>query len=236
MKRHLKRIAAPATWNVKRKNTKFIVRPHPSGHKISHCIPLNVFMKELTNIAKTTKEVKAILHNKKVYVNGRRRTDHRSAVGFLDVIEFEETNDIFRIILNKNGQITFIKIPQNEAAYKIYKIIGKKILKGNKLQINLNDGQNYLANQNERYNVGGSLFIDIKNNKIIEYLPFEKNVQVLLTAGKRVGEIGKVISIEKDMVTLKLLAEKESKNEYQTTKKHAFVVGKDRPLITVCLA
>lgn len=229
MKRHLKRLAAPASWNVKRRSTKFIARPFPNGQKMGLCLSLTVFMKEVENIAKTTKEVKAILQNKNVLVNGRRKKNQRDTVGFLDVVVFEESNEIFRIILNKNGQITAVKIPTAEAGMKVCKIIGKTMMKGNKLQFNLNDGQNYLGNQKEKWNVGDSLVIDLKNRKVTEHLPFQKNMTALMTAGKQVGEIGKVAEIEKDMIIVKLASGKE----YQTGKEHAFIVGKEHPAITV---
>lgn len=229
MKRHLKRLAAPASWSVKRRSTKFIARPFPNGQKMELCIPLAVFMKELENIAKTTKEVKAILQKKNVLVNGRRKKHQRDAAGFLDVVVFEETNEMFRMILNKNGQITAVKIPAAEAGIKICKIIGKTVLKGNKVQLNLNDGQNYIIDQKEKWNVGDSLVMDMKKRKMTEHLPFQKNMTALMTAGKQVGEIGKVAEIEKETIIVKLASGKE----YQTGKEYAFIVGKEHPVITV---
>lgn len=229
MKRHLKRLAAPASWSIKRRSTTFIVRPFPNGQKMKFCTSLNVLMKELENIAKTTKEVKAILRNKTVLVNGRRKKNQRDAAGFLDVIVFEESNEIFRLILNKNGQMTTVRIPAAEAGIKICKITGKTVMKGNKVQFNLNDGQNYLGSQKEKWNVGDSLTVDIKNRKVTEHLPFQENMIVLLIAGKQVGEIGKITGIEKEMMTVKGASGKE----YRTGKEHGFIVGKEHPLITV---
>ncbi len=228
MKRHLKRLAAPKTWKVKRKETMFIARPRPSGHTMKLCVPLNVFMKDMEDLAKTTREVKAILRTKKILVDGKQRKDPRFAVGFLDTVEIEE-GDAYRIIIDKKGQLAHISIPAKEAGKKVCKIIKKTMIKGKKLQINLNDGKNFLMEGKENYKVGDSLVLDAKNNKIVDHLPFEKNMTVLLTRGKNTGLLGKIAEVQEGMVTVKTSDGKE----YTTTKESCFVVGKAQSAISV---
>ena len=227
MKRHLKRLAAPASWNIKRKSTKFIARPFPSGHTMNMCISLNLLLNEMAGYAKTTKEVKAIMQND-ISVNGRKRTDHRSPVGFLDVVELKKLNEALRIILDKNGGLAYTKIPEKEQAIKVCKIIGKTMMPGKKLQLNLNDGQNFILT-NEKYKVGDSVVVDFKKNIIIEHLPFDKNMTVFLTEGRQKGSIGKIVNVDAETVIIKL----QTGNEYKTKKTAAFVVGKEQPAVTV---
>lgn len=227
MKRHLKRLAAPASWNIKRKSTKFIARPFPCGQSMNMCISLNLLLTEMAGYAKTTRESKAIMQND-ISVNGRKRTDHRSPVGFLDVVVLQKVNEALRIILDKNGRIAYIKIPEKEAAIKVCKIIGKTMMHGKKLQLNLNDGQNFIIT-NEKYNVGDSVVVDFKKNAIIEHLPFDKNMTVFLTKGKQKGSIGKIIECDAETVTIKL----QTGNEYKTKRTAAFVIGKEHPAVTV---
>lgn len=228
MKRHLKRLAAPAKWNIQRRSTTFVARPMPSGHSMDMCIPLNIFMKEIAGYAKTTKEVKTILQNKNILVNGRKQKDHRAAAGFLDIIEMDAMEHV-RIILDARGKIGYVKVSAKEAHLKVSKIIGKTALKGNKLQLNLNDGQNFLISSKEKYNVGDSVVVDVKTKKIIEHLPFDKNMTVLLVEGKQIGRIGKIMHVEHGEVTIKL----QDGAEYKTKKGCAFVVGKEHPAVTV---
>ncbi len=226
MKRHLKRLAAPASWNIKRKSTTFIARPHPSGHPKNMSISLNMFLREMGGYAKSTKEIKAIMQND-MYVNGRKQTDHRNSVGFLDVVEFKKTNEAMRIILDKNGNIAYVKIPEKEAHLKVCKIIGKTALSGGKMQLNLNDGQNFIVTT--PYSVGDSVVVDFKKNAIMDILKFEKNMTVFLTEGKQKGSLGKVADIQGNTATFKL----QSGVEYKTRKSCAFVVGKEHPMITI---
>lgn len=229
MKRHLKRIAAPATWNVKRRSTTFITKPFPSGHALHHCLPLNVFLQELGGYAKSTKEVKNILRTKEILVNGRRRQNYRDAVGFLDLVQIGDANERVRIIINKKGKIGFVKIPAQESNIIICKIIGKTILTGKKHQLHLNNGQNYLVAENNKYHVGDSVVIDLQKNTLVDHLPFGKNMIVFLLAGKQIGHVGMIVAIEGRSITLSLAGNVT----YKTTKENVFVVGKDHPIITV---
>ncbi len=227
MKRHLKRLAAPATWNIKRKSTTFVARPFPSGHSKDMCVSLNLFLREMVGYAKSTKEAKVIVQED-IFVNSRKRTDHRSPVGFLDVIEIKKLNEAFRIIMDKKGKIAYVKIPEKEAAIKLCKITGKTMMPGKKLQLNLNDGQNFIIND-EPYALGDSVVVDVRANKILQHLSFEKNMTVFLTHGKKRGNIGKIIEINSQHVVVAL----ENGEEYKTAKNRAFVVGKEQPVITV---
>jgi small subunit ribosomal protein S4e len=226
MKRHLKRLAAPKAWKIERKKTTFITRQKPSGHKKDMAISINVFMKEIVGIAKTTKEVKTILHNKKVVVDGIERKDHRFAVGFLDTIDIG--GNAYRITLDTKGRLSYIPIDEKETGTKVCRIIKKTIMKGNKTQLNLNDGKNYLVDGKQKYSLGDSVVLDTKDKKIIDHLPLAKNMTVLLIAGKNRGALGKITEIGNgNMLTIKTNDEKEHK----TRKQDGFIVGKESPAI-----
>jgi small subunit ribosomal protein S4e len=229
MKRHLKRLAAPKTWNIKRKKTMFVVRPKPSGHKREASISLNMFMKEMAGVAKTTKEVKTILQNKNILVDGRKRKDHRYAVGYLDSIQIKETNDAYRIIFDAKGRISYTPIPAKEAETKVCKIVNKTMTKGKKLQLNLNDGKNLFVDGKTKYKVGDSLVVECKDHKVTDHLPFDKNMTVCLTAGKNRGTVGKITDLTNGMITIK----SNDGKEYQTRKVNGFIVGKAQPAVSV---
>ena len=55
VKSHLKRIAAPRTWDIDRKTTKFIARPKPGQHTLQLGMPLAVLLKEILKKMKTNK-------------------------------------------------------------------------------------------------------------------------------------------------------------------------------------
>ena len=66
---HLKRHGMPTLWSVERKNEKFIAKPNPGSHKMKYVVPVVVLLRDILKYAKTSKEVKLILHDDEVLVN-----------------------------------------------------------------------------------------------------------------------------------------------------------------------
>ena len=228
---HLKRINAPRDWAIKRKERKFIARPLPGPHALDSCITLNNLIKEFLNQAKISKEVKYILNNKKILINKVPRIDYRFPVGIMDIIEIPDLKLSYILLYNKKGK--FFLNPVEDANTKLCKIIGKKIQKKGKIQINLDDGRNLLLDKNN-YAVGDTLVIDLSNNKIKDHLKLDKDFFVYITGGSYKGNIGKLQKVipGKDCEEPKI-AFSEDKHNYTTLKKYAFVIGKDKPLIEV---
>lgn len=225
VKDHLKRLAAPKSWPIKRKESKFISRPSPGLHSLKSGIPLCVFLRDILNYAKTTREVKKILQSRNVLVDGVRRKKHRFIVGLMDVIAVSEIKKYYRIILDKKGKISLIEIEKNDASVKPCKITGKNKVKG-KTQLNLFDGRNILIDKDD-YKVNDTIIISLPNQEIKKHIRFEKNVTVFLTGGKHTGELGLV----EDIVSDKIRYKNRKGEVFETLKKYAFVVGKEKPEI-----
>ena len=230
MKNHLKRLAMPRTWVIKRKGNVFLTRPSPSGHGLSFSLSLNAVLRDFLKYAKTTKEVRRILQEQEVFVDTRRKKDHRQALGFLDVLSIPALKVSYRLVFTQRGTLVPIKIDSKEETLKICKLTKKTLLKGGVMQLHFHDGKNLLLpkQDKETYHVGDSVLFDLKKGKIMKRLPFEKGMLVLLVGGSHVGTIGKVTDIVGD----ELVFESASGDDSKTLKSYAFVVGKETPLIT----
>jgi small subunit ribosomal protein S4e len=87
----------------------------------------------------------------------------------------------------------FTEISDKDAETKTYKVVGKKILSGKKVQINLMQGKNIISD--EKVNVGDSVVLNLKDNKIVKVIPLEKNRTAFALKGKHAGSSGKIIEI-----------------------------------------
>ena len=87
----------PKTWDIQRKGISYIKRPLPGPHGFNYGLALSVFLKDILKIAKTAKEVKNILNNHDLLVDGVKRQESKFIVGFLDVISIPTTKENFRI-------------------------------------------------------------------------------------------------------------------------------------------
>ena len=224
---HIKRMAAPKTWQIKRKGLKFITKPKPGPHRLGSGMPLNTLLKEVLNYASTTREVKKILNTNEIRIDGKVRKDFRHPIGIFDTLEFTNTNEYFRIILNKKGKIDLIKIKKEEVSLKPCKIIGKTMTSG-KMQLNLYDGRNIFVDKGG-FGVGDTIILSLPEQKISKHLKIDKKSTIFLVGGKHTGEIGQV-----EYIIGNKLIYKNQKNELiETSKKYAFVVGDSKQLVTL---
>ena len=67
---HLKRLNAPDSWHIARKTTKFITKTAPGPHN-ANAMPIAVWLRDHMSLALNMKEVKQILGQNDVIINGR---------------------------------------------------------------------------------------------------------------------------------------------------------------------
>lgn len=186
---HLKRQQVPKSWPIPRKGTKLVVKPR---FNLREGIPLLIFIRDMLKIAQNRKEVKKALNEKKILINGKNAKDEKQGILLLDVITIVPAKKAYKLILNEKGKFDYEETKEKNS--KISKIIGKKMLKGKKLQINLMDGRNYLSDI--KCKINDSVVIDFKENKIIKKIELKEKAKVLIFAGKHAGKKGIVIKIE----------------------------------------
>lgn len=80
VKNHLKRLAAPKTIELLRKERKFTIKVAPGAHPLDRSLPLASIIRDKLNYAKTRREIKYILNKKETTIDKKLRTDLKFAV------------------------------------------------------------------------------------------------------------------------------------------------------------
>jgi small subunit ribosomal protein S4e len=193
----MKRQSVPNNWPVPRKGTAFVVRP------LSGKIPILIVLRDILKVAKNRKEVKRALHLNNILLNGRAVKEDKIGVDLFDVVTIVPSKKNYRVDLKQNGKFIVEEISEKEADKKIAKIIDKKILKGKKVQINLNDGSNILSDVKCKPN--DSVVINFGTKKIEKCLELKENANVIIFAGKHAGKKGKIekLKLERKMASVK---------------------------------
>ena len=223
---HLKRLAMPRTWLVNRKTNKYSVRPTGSGHPFELGIPAVYVFRDLLKMADNTREVRYMIFNKGILVNGNKIDDHRYLIGYLDVITIPELKVSYRVVLTDKRKIDVVQIDDKEANIKVKKIIGKTVLKGGKVQVNFSDGTNEISS--EKYNIGDSVVFDISTKKIKEVLPLNEKALVAMLFGQYAGMTGKVEKISGQTIFVNV-----GDKTYEAKREHVFVIGKAHAVVKV---
>jgi small subunit ribosomal protein S4e len=223
MSGHMKRVAAPKVIRVRKKAGKFLTKTAPGPHPKEKSIPLGVLVRDVLGIASNSRETKKIMVGSKVLVDCVPRKEMKFPVGFMDTVEFGKNN--YRITLDRKGKIAPIKISKKESNMKIVMITRKTAVRGKRTQLTMHDGRNMLFSLTEgkKYKRGASFIISLPEQKIIGYIPYEKDSQVFIISGRHVGQEAKVLEISGEKVLLK----GEKGEEFETLGDYAVPISKE---------
>lgn len=222
MKHHLKRLAAPKTWFVKRKEHTFITKPKPGKHSLKMCLPFSMILKDFIRVANTSREVKKLLNLHEFLVDGKRERDIKAGIGFMDTISIPSLNKFFRVVINEKGRLALADIDKEKSAVKTCKIIGKRKIKGGKVQLNLFDSRNILVDK-DSYKVGDSLVIEVPSQKIIKHLKLDRGALIVIIDGKSIGQYGTVNTIKEEHI-----AYSTKNGNGETLKDYSFVLENEQ--------
>lgn len=221
---HLKSLAAPKSWPIKRKERVWVAKAIPGAHSSQIAMPLVVVLRDILNVVENKKEAKYAINEGLVKVNNRKVKDVKLPVGLFDVISVEKTNKYYRISLNKKRKLFCIEIDKKEANLIPLKIRKKRLIKKGLIQLNFTNGWN-LNVKEKAYSLKDTVILDLSSNKIVDHLPLKEGNMVFLSGGKHAGSFAVIDKIESGVIL------KEGKKTWKGTKKYIFVIGKKAPII-----
>ena len=220
---HMKRLAMPRSWPLPRKTSIWVTKAAPGAHALELCMPVVVVIRDILGYAKTTREVRNILHNNLVSIDGRVCKDSRRGVGFMDVLTLGDEN--YRCIVDRKGILRYRQISKKEAETKVCRINGKTTIKGGKTQLHLHDGRNILTDDASEYNTGDSLVIALPSQEVKEHIRFSDGIKCYLTGGAHVGEFAEVSEY---IVKRSSMPNEVQFAEFGTVMSNVFAIGSQK--------
>jgi len=220
---HMKRLAMPRSWPLPRKTSIWVTKAAPGAHTLELCMPVVVVIRDILGYAKSTREVRHILHNNLVSIDGRICKDSRRGVGFMDVLTLGDEN--YRCIVDQKGILRYRQISKKEAETKVCRINGKTTVKGGKTQLHLHDGRNILTDDAGEYNTGDSLVLALPSQEIKEHIRFSDGIKCYLTGGAHVGEFAEVSEYT---VKRSSMPNEVQFADFGTVMSNVFAIGKQK--------
>jgi small subunit ribosomal protein S4e len=225
-KKHLKRIAAPRHWMLDKMGGVFAPRPSSGPHKLRECLPLVILIRNRLKYALTSKEVKMILMQRLVKVDGKVRTDTGFPTGFMDVVSIEKTNENFRLLFDTKGRFIAQRVIPAEAKFKLCKV--------KKLQTGLNGVPSLTTHDGRtiRYpdpliKANDTVKFDLEQNKIVDFVKFDTGNLVMITGGHNLGRVGVIVSKERHPGSFDIIHIKDALGQqFATRSGNVFVIGK----------
>ncbi|MEW5955706.1 MAG: 30S ribosomal protein S4e [Candidatus Micrarchaeota archaeon] len=228
-RRHLKRIAAPKAVPLSKKTTVWFKKGKPGAHALAQSIPLLSLLRDVLKIAGSKWEAKKIIAAGDVLVDETHVSDEGCAVGLMDAVSIPKMKKHYRVVFRK-GRLGLSEITAEEAKEKPCKIVGKTVVAGNKVQLNLHDGRNYLIEKEEdQFKAGDTVRLALPSQKLAGFMKLEKGARCYVYKGKHSGKTG----VLKEIVEFPygtpsdVVLEDETGNKLITLKDYLFVVDKN---------
>ena len=230
MSDHMKRLAAPRTWPLKRKVSIWVTKQSAGAHSIEDSMSAVTVLRDMVGACDTAREAKRIIGNREMFVDGKTVKNPKAPVGFMDVISIPKMNLNYRMLITDKGKLALVPIDADDAAWEICKIMDKTVVKGGKIQLNLSGGRNILLDKND-YKCGVSLKIALEGQAIMDhYAPAAGNT-VLIKEGAHSGSIKTVKEVEVVRGSAPNLV--IFTDGTQTVVDNCFVIGAEKSAVTL---
>ncbi|KAJ1642528.1 40S ribosomal protein S4 [Coemansia asiatica] len=224
-RKHMKRLAAPKHWMLDKLTGTYAPKPSPGPHKQRECLPLVIFLRNRLKYALNGREVRNILMQRLVKVDGKVRTDSTYPTGFLDVISLEKTNEHFRLIYDVKGRFTVHRINPEEAKFKLGKVRRCQLGAGGIPYIVTHDGRT-IRYPDPLIKVNDSVKIDLETGKIDNYIKFEVGNIAMVTGGRNMGRVGIITHRERHHGGFDIVHVKDARERlFATRMSNVFVIG-----------
>jgi small subunit ribosomal protein S4e len=223
---HLKRLDAPKHWMLDKISGKWAPRPSPGPHKLRESLPLIILLRNRLKYALTAREVRYILQQRLIQVDGKVRTDPHFPSGFMDIITIEKTAENFRLLYDTKGRFSIQRITPAEAKYKLARVEKKHTVSGNIPVVQTNDGRT-IRYPDPDVDVHDTVKIDIETGKITERIAFEVGNLVMAIGGHNIGRVGVIVNRERHPGSFDIVHIKDAVgHSFATRLTNVFVIGK----------
>ena len=239
--KRVKRLNTPKYVQIKKKHGKFFVKAQPGPHPKLFCLPLLHILRDILEIAHDFREAKKLIGLGHIKIDGRVVRDVGFPVGLMDTISIEKMDTHYRVFPDSHYGLILHEIPEEEAAFKLCRIDGKKTVKGGHIQLNLHDGRNILIQvkdpknpKEDTYKRMDVLKISVPEQEVLKVLNFKENNLALIIDGKNIGKMGTIISIKKLFgPNANTVSIEQAGVRTETLYDYTFIIGEDTPEISV---
>ncbi len=231
-KQHISRLAAPATWPIKRKGLKWIAKPMPGPHNLQYSMAQVIYLRDILNLAESSKNIKYIINQGLVLVNGKKRKELNFPIGLFDVIVILKMGKFYRVVLNTKNQLILIEIPEEEANLIPLKVLRKRITKGKRIQLGFNNGWSIFTDNNN-IKPGDTIIFDFNKKEIVSHIKLKADNSVYLIGGNYTGNIAVLKNIKEigEFRKTRLAVIEIGKETRETAFDYLFTIGETKPEI-----
>ncbi|WP_372479311.1 30S ribosomal protein S4e [Halomicrobium sp. HM KBTZ05] len=228
MSNHQKRLSVPKSWPVERKTETFTVKADAGPHGEAG-VPLLIVLRDVLGYADSRKEARYALNNDSVLINGKAVSDEERPVGMFDILAFVERDEYYRVFPGEGGRLALTPIDEDSAQSKLGKIVGKRAVSGDQIQLTLHDGQTLLVEEDTDYDGGDSIVVGNDDDEVVAHFEYEAGALVTAVDGAHAGEIGEIdeIQVTPGSSSNNVLVEQTDGDGFETVEEYVVVIDEN---------
>ncbi|WAR08226.1 RS4-like protein [Mya arenaria] len=201
-RKHLKRLTAPKAWMLDKLGGVFAPKPGTGPHRSRECLPLVVFLRNRLKYALTADEVKKIVKQRLIKIDGKVRTETRYPAGFMG-------KNIETILLYK---LCRIRKQENGPKGVPY--------------VTTTDGRT-IRYPDPLIKVNDTAMVDIASGKIKDFIKFDSGNLCMITGGHNLGRVGVIQHRDRHPGSFDIVTVKDAVGHtFATRIGYVFVIGK----------
>ncbi len=185
---------------IPRKGTKYVVRA--SSH-IQNSVPAVIAVRDMLHLAQNAKEVREMIKRKSLKLNGKAIKDYRESIRLFNILEVGKNS--YKLTLLPTGKFSLEESKDKDT--RLCKVVDKRILSENIIQLNLHDGSNIITK--DKINIGDSLYIDF-SGKAKKHIALTEGKKVFVFEGKHRGNTGTIESIKDNHLLIRINHEEKA--------------------------
>jgi len=226
-----KRMSYAGKAQIKRKEHVWTFNQSAGTHSKGSGATLGSIIRDVLKFAENTREIKYILQNKIVLLNGKRIKDYHFPIGLFDVLEFKETGKRYRVFLTNKNKFMLKELGKTERDYRPCRIVKKSILGKQEIQVTFDNGFNWVLPKTINAKVGDSVEFDTTKQKFNEVVALKEGSKIYIVGGPHVSKFGIFKGIVKGDVTKANEVTVESNGTtFKTREKYVFAIPEDLKL------
>jgi len=169
-----------------------------------------------------------------IRVDNKIRRNPRFPLGIMDVVTIQKTNENFRMLIDTKGRFVPHRVDSKEAAFKLCKVLKKKIGKQKIPYIVTHDGRT-IRFPHPDIQINDTIKLNLATNEITTVIKFVNGASVLITGGNNIGRIGTLQSLEKHPGSFEIAHIRDSKGHlFATRLGNVIVIGDGKePAISI---
>ncbi|MBN1432257.1 MAG: 30S ribosomal protein S4e [Methanomicrobiaceae archaeon] len=235
MSNHMKRLTSPTGWRIAKKENTFVTKTAPGPHN-RNSMPMAVWLRDHMGFTLNMKEVKKVLKDRSIILNGVPCTDPKLGIGVFDIISIPKVDKYFRILRDKKGDYVSVPISAEDAKTRLCKIANKTIVKDGKIQLNLRYGANLIVDTQD-YKPRDSIVLSLEEEnrfEVIDHFPFAEGNVAMIIGGSHSGKVGRISKIEiiPGSISNRIyLKDEKTGKDFDTIEEYTFIIGTKEPAV-----